>query len=88
MGVSTDQVPALQAFARECGAAGKLTLLSDFRHRAVKAYGIALEEGPSANLRAAFVIDRDGIVRYAHVDPPGSYQGIEPEIEALQGLQQ
>src|SRR5688500_18453613 len=36
LGVSTDQLPSLMEFARHCEAAGKMTLLSDFRHQAVK----------------------------------------------------
>ena len=86
VGVSTDQVPAQQAFARHCGAEGKVTFLSDFRHRAIKEYGVAVEEGPTANRRAVFVIDRDGVVRYKHVYAPGRYDGIEPELEALRGV--
>lgn len=88
VGVSTDQVPALQKFAETCESAGKVTLLSDFRHEAVKAYGVAVESGPLPNQRATFVIDREGVVRYAFVEPnPGGFQGIAPELEALQQIE-
>ena len=85
VGVSTDQVPAQQQFAKQCEAAGKVTLLSDFRHRAVQAYGVAVESGPLPNQRAVFIIDGEGTVRYAHIEPqPGQFQGVGPELEALQ----
>lgn len=88
VGVSTDQVPSLQKFAEQCEAAGKVTLLSDFRHKAVQEYGVAVESGPLPNQRAVFIIDREGVVRYAHVEPsPGNFQGVGPELEALQQIE-
>ncbi len=88
LGVSTDQVPTLMEFAKTCQAAGKVALLSDFRHRAVRDYGVAVDQGPLANQRATFVIDREGIVRYKFVEPsPGNFQGIAPELEALQQIE-
>lgn len=87
VGVSTDQVPSLMKFAEHCEAAGKVALLSDFRHRAVQAYGIAVDSGPLPNQRAVFIIDGEGVLRYAHVEAaPGQYQGVGPELEALRGL--
>ena len=88
VGVSTDQVPSLQKFAEHCDAAGKVTLLSDFRHKAVNAYGVAVESGPLPNQRATFIIDSEGTVRYAFVESsPGNFQGIAPELEALQQIE-
>jgi peroxiredoxin len=88
VGVSTDQTPTLAKFAETCDAAGKVTLLSDFRHQAVKAYGVAVETGALANQRAVFIIDRDGTVRYTHIEPATSnYQGVEPELAALKEIQ-
>ena len=87
VGVSTDQVPSQQAFAKQCDAAGKVTLLSDFRHKAIQAYGVAVDEGPLPNQRAVFILDRDGVVRYKHVEPQASnFQGTGPELEALRGM--
>ena len=87
VGVSTDQVPSLQKFAEQCEAAGKVDLLSDFRHQAVRDYGIAVESGPLPNQRAVFIIDGAGILRYAFVEPsPGNFQGVAPELEALQKI--
>jgi len=88
VGVSTDQMPTLQKFAAQCESAGKLQLLSDFRHKAVQSYGIAVESGPLPNQRAVFIIDGAGILRYAYVEPsPGQYQGAAPELEALRQLE-
>ena len=85
IGVSTDQVPSLQQFAAQCEAAGKVALLSDFRHKTVQDYGIAVDSGPLPNQRAVFIIDSRGIVRYTHIeDNPGQFQGVAPELEALQ----
>ena len=87
VGVSTDQVPALAKFAEQCEAAGKVPLLSDFRHRAVQAYGVAVDSGPLPNQRAVFIIDGEGILRYSHVEAnPGQYQGVGPELEALRAI--
>ena len=89
VGVSTDQMPTLLKFAEQCESAGKLQLLSDFRHKTVQAYGIAVDNGPLPNQRAVFIIDGEGILRYAHVEPaPGQYQGTAPELEALQQIGQ
>jgi peroxiredoxin len=88
VGVSTDQVPSLMKFAEHCEAAGKVILLSDFRHRAVQAYGVAVESGPLPNQRAVFIIDAEGVLRYSHIEAaPGQYQGVAPELEVLRGLQ-
>ncbi|MGH2371483.1 MAG: redoxin domain-containing protein, partial [Chloroflexota bacterium] len=88
LGVSTDQTPSQAAFARQCDPEGAVTLLSDFRHKVVRQYGVYLEEGPRPNGRATFIIDKDGILRYQHVEPdPGQWAGPEPEYDALQKLQ-
>jgi len=87
VGVSTDQLPSLAKFAETCEAAGKVDLLSDFRHKAVHDYGIAVDSGPLPNQRAVFIIDGEGILRYRHIEPnPGQFQGVGPELEALKAL--
>ncbi len=87
VGVSTDQMPTLLKFAEQCESAGKVQLLSDFRHKTVQAYGIAVESGALPNQRAVFIIDGEGVLRYAHVEAaPSQYQGTAPELEALRQL--
>ncbi|MFM9874560.1 MAG: redoxin domain-containing protein [Fimbriimonadaceae bacterium] len=67
-GVSVDSAFVQAAWAKHAGI--KIPLLSDFRHEVVEAYGVVLEDfagmGPSS-LRAAFVIDLEGVIRYSEV---------------------
>jgi peroxiredoxin len=89
VGISTDQRPSQIAFAKQCDPHGKVLLLSDFRQRVVRDYGVYLSEGVRPNQRATFVIDRQGIVRYKHVEPdPSQWVGPEPEYRALAQLQE
>lgn len=70
LGVSVDTKHALRVFAEQEGLG--FDLLSDFwPHGAVaQAFGVFLEERGMAT-RATFVIDREGIVRWAVVNGPG-----------------
>lgn len=87
VGISTDHTPSQAAFKKGCDPEDKVLLLSDFRHDAVKAYGVHVAEGQLPNHRATYVIDPAGVVRYAHVEPvPSSWAGIDPELEALRAL--
>lgn len=83
LGISTDQSPSQAAFAKACGNVS-FRLLSDHRHKTVNAYGVARAEGSLSNERAAFVIDKQGIVRYRQVEAkPGDWSGTAGELEAL-----
>lgn len=85
IGVSTDQVPSQTAFAKQCNPNGEVLLLSDFRRKAIQEYGVAVEEGALPNQRATFIIDKNGVLRYRHIEPKaGEFQGIEPELAELQ----
>jgi peroxiredoxin len=67
-GISTDNTPSQDAFARQL----KLTfpLLSDFARREVSAkYGVLIPERGFAN-RATFVVDREG--KIAHLEEGSS----------------
>ena len=86
-GISTDQSPSQQAFAKHCGSVNFL-LLSDHRHRAVNAFGVARPEGGLSNERAGFVVDKQGVVRYRFVEPkPGEWGGTAGELEALRAIE-
>jgi peroxiredoxin len=76
LGISVDTKHALRVFAEQEGLS--FDLLSDFwPHGAVaQEYGVFLPERGMAT-RATFVIDRDGIVRWAVVNHPG--QARDPE---------
>ena len=69
MGVSADHAATLQAFAKQNNI--KHLLLSDFRRTMLPAYDALVTEESSPIYRYArrayFVIDRDGVVRYAKV---------------------
>ncbi len=68
IGVSVDNPFAQKAWAEEEGI--KVPILSDYRREVIEAYGVVLPDliglGPGAQ-RAAFVIDKQGIVRYAEI---------------------
>ena len=83
VGISVDGPFANMAFADK----NKLTfpIVSDYARQAVKAYGVALDDfaglpGYTAAKRAVFVLDREGIVRYAWAGPN---PGVEPDYEEV-----
>ncbi len=75
LGISTDNVPSLNAFAEKLGV--KFPLLSDFADRQVAAaYGVLMPKLGMAN-RATFVIDKEGIIQHIEegsvaIDPTGA----------------
>lgn len=92
-GISGDNPFAQEVWAQRSGIT--LPLLSDYEHNVAKAYGVAYEQFiPEANLimggvakRSAFVIDKEGIVRYAEVqEHPKDLPNFEAVKAALQAL--
>ncbi len=92
-GISGDNPFAQAAWAEKEGIT--IPLLSDYEHAVAKAYGVAYESFlPEANLimggvakRSAFVIDRQGVVRYAEVqDHPKDLPDFEAVKAALKAL--
>lgn len=83
VGISVDAPFANKAFATQNNL--QFPLLSDFNRTALKAYGIVHEgfsglNGYSASKRSVFVLDKDGIIRYAWIsDNPG----IEPNYDEV-----
>jgi mycoredoxin-dependent peroxiredoxin len=63
--ISVDSTASLREFRDKYGL--KTEFLSDFRRDASRAYGVLIEERFYSS-RAYFLIDRDGIVRWAHVE--------------------
>ncbi|MGI9538749.1 MAG: redoxin domain-containing protein [Miltoncostaeaceae bacterium] len=85
LGISVDNADSLRAFAESLGLTDTL-LLADFHPKAAVAteYG-AYFEAAGLNTRASFVIDREGVVRYAEVgENPGEW--IDQEGYFSQGL--
>ncbi len=86
MGVSADHAATLDAFVKQNGT--KHLLLSDFRRAMLPAYG-AMETNEASPIyryakRAYFVIDREGVVRYAKIQQ-NPLELLNPE-EVLQAL--
>jgi peroxiredoxin len=83
VGISIDGPVANKAFASQNNL--QFPLLSDFNRVAVKGYGIVLENfgglaGYSVAKRSVFVLDKNGIIRYAWVsDNPG----VEPNYDEV-----
>ncbi len=83
-GVSVDSLFTLGKFRAEQNL--NFPLLSDFNKEAAKAYGVLYETFPAFEMqgvskRAAFVIDKGGVVKYAEVCPtPGDL----PDFAAIQ----
>jgi len=92
LGISVDFNAANTVFAEKLGL--KFPLLSDTRRVMTRAYGVLNDNPALANdqriagyLRAKrswFIIDREGIVRYAKVEDP---RGIMPNDELLEALE-
>ena len=77
--ISVDATPSLKAYKEQYGL--RTELLSDFRREVARAYGVLNEERFHSQ-RAYFLIDRDGIVRWAHVEEHGGFRRENAEILA------
>ena len=82
LGISIDSRWSHAAFAEKLGLSYRL--LSDFDRQASKAYGVLREEGFAE--RSLFLIDKDGLIRYAEVFEIGTVPDITPLQEALKSL--
>ena len=83
LGVSIDSRHSHKAFAEHLGM--EFPLLSDFNKSVTQAYGV-LREGGFAE-RALFVIDKQGVIRYVHVNPLGEVPDNRPVFEVLHQLE-
>lgn len=82
LGISVDSPQVLARFKQDQQL--NFTLLSDFNKEASAAYGVLYEQFgwmKGVSKRAAFVIDEDGIIRYAEVLENA---GDLPDFEAIQ----
>jgi peroxiredoxin len=79
--LSVDSVPTLKEFKAK--HAMKTELLSDFKREASRAFGV-LREDTFFSERAYFLIDRDGIVRWSHVESKlGDKRGSDELLERI-----
>jgi peroxiredoxin len=87
-GISCDSAFAQEGWAKAENIS--VTLLSDYQHDTTEAYDVVLPDlaglGP-ASKRAAFVIDKAGIIRYSEeTSTPGDLPNFAAIIEVLQSL--
>lgn len=89
-GISVDSLFTLGKFKAEQNL--NFPLLSDFNKEAAKAYDVLYETFPAFEMqgvskRAAFVIDKDGVVQYAEICPtPGDLPNFDAIQQTLNGL--
>ncbi len=65
LGVSVDATPSQKAFQKDLGF--NTELLSDFKREVSRQYGVLLED-TFFSKRAYFLIDRQGVVRWRHIE--------------------
>jgi peroxiredoxin len=75
LGISTDSPFSHENWAKSVGIS-RYPLLSDVHRTAAKEYGVYWPEW-NANVRATFVVDRDGVIRF--VERYGRGQLPEPD---------
>jgi peroxiredoxin len=81
IGVSVDSALAQKVWAEK--EAITVTLVSDYEKKTVRAYDVVLPDFlgmGEGSKRAAFVVDKQGVVRYAEVTPTPPEQ---PDFEAV-----
>lgn len=77
--ISVDAVPSLKAFKEKLSIGPELA--SDFRRDTARAYGVLNEEKFFAN-RSYFLIDKQGVVRWSHVEKLNGEKRANSEILA------
>ena len=84
VGISVDSAFVLKEFATKYQL--NYTLLSDFQREATNAYGVSFSnlggvEGYVVSNRAVFIVDTNGVIRYAWTAAPNP--GVEPDYNEL-----
>jgi len=84
--ISADTIPSLKVWAEQLGGL-PFPLLSDYwPHGGIgKAYGVFNEER-GMDKRSAFVLDGQGVIRYAKVYEPGTIPESKELLEQLRKL--
>jgi len=91
LGISVDSIFSLGEFKKQQNF--NFDLLSDFNKETISAYDLVIDPFAfgmkGVSKRAAFVIDKDGVVQYAEVTPtPGdlpNFAAIKETLEKLNG---
>ncbi|SEJ37871.1 Alkyl hydroperoxide reductase subunit AhpC (peroxiredoxin) [Deinococcus reticulitermitis] len=76
LGINRDSVYAHKAWAAEYGI--EVPLLADLRLEVARQYGVAIDERGISG-RAVFLIDKEGVVRYQHVEEQTGHYTVRPE---------
>ena len=75
LGINRDSVYAHRAWAAEYGI--EVPLLADMQLEVARQYGVAIDERGISG-RAVFVIDREGVVRYQHIEEQTGQYTVRP----------
>jgi peroxiredoxin len=75
--ISVDAIPSLREFKHKLGA--KTEMLSDFRRDVSRVYGVLNDDRFYAN-RAYFLINKSGLIAWAHVESTNSNRRENSEI--------
>lgn len=84
-GISTDSVHSHQAWLKELGEL-HYPLLSDMSHTVSREYGVLLEE-KGLDLRGTFIVDPEGVLRYALYHDTGVGRSVKETLRILEALQ-
>ncbi|MEK7094886.1 MAG: peroxiredoxin [Patescibacteria group bacterium] len=84
-GVSTDSKHSHKAWLKDLGEL-KTPLLSDMTHSVSESYGVLIDDEGIA-LRGTFIIDPDGILKYASVNDNSVGRSIDETLRVLKALQ-
>jgi peroxiredoxin len=79
LGISVDSTYSLKEYKIKHGM--KVDLLSDFKRDVSRLYGVLLEDRFFSN-RAYFLLDRDGVIRWEHVEENPSHRRTDSELLA------
>jgi peroxiredoxin len=86
LGVSCDSVPSHKAFAKECGGLD-FPVLSDFwpHGEVAKKFGVFMDDAGHPR-RSVFVLDREGVVRWAYHAELDEQRDINDILAALEDI--
>ena len=87
LGITVDNLPTLFAWTNQMGDLW-FPVLSDFwpHGQVAERYGVLRTDGTSE--RALFIIDKKGILQYAHVEDINQRPGLEQLVKALEKINQ
>lgn len=86
LGITVDNIPTLFAWTRQMGKLWFIVLSDFYPHgKVAKMFGVLRSDGVAE--RALFVIDKKGIIRYAHVSDINVRPKLENLVKALEKLQ-